>query len=116
LILVMDIREEGLQNSGKKVLWRSFLVFFGVLLVFLFLLIRVWLPSKAVEIAIEIGKLEDQKRALEEENLKLALEITKLKAPERIEKIATTELNMIRSPEIEVIVLEKNYEITNTNH
>ena len=91
---------------GKRLLQIS-LIFFGVLMLFSFLLLRVWMPSKAFEIACEIEVLAQEKESLEDENTKLSLEIASLKTPERIERIATNELNMVRSSEIEVEVIKK---------
>jgi len=48
-----------------------------------------------------------KKESLEEENKKLLIEIAKLKSPERISKIAVTDLNMIRPSKVEVVVLGK---------
>ena len=91
---------------GKKSL-QIFLIFFGVLSVFSILFLRVWIPSKAFEIAYEIEQLTQEKERLEEENTQIALEIARLKTPERIERIAVNELNMVRSSEIEVEVIKK---------
>lgn len=83
------------------------LIFLSILLLFSALLFRIWFSSKAVELAYEIGRLEAEKEALEEENRKLSLEVAKLKSPERISRIATRDLKMIRSSDAEVIVLER---------
>ena len=74
---------------------------------FSILFLRVWIPSKAFEIAYEIEQLTQEKERLEEENTQIALEIARLKTPERIERIAVNELNMVRSSEIEVEVIKK---------
>jgi cell division protein FtsL len=83
------------------------LILLGALLFFSFLLLRVWFSSKAVELVYEIDNLVAQREALEEENRKLSLRIAKLKSPERISRIATTDLRMVRSSDAQVVVLEK---------
>jgi len=91
----------------EKRLGRKVLILLGTLLIFSVLLLRVWFSSKGVELACEVDRLVAEKEALEEENRRLSLEIAKLKSPERISKIATTDLKMIRSSDAEVIVLER---------
>ena len=80
---------------------------FGALLFFSGLLLRIWFLSKAVDLAYETDRLTTQKEALEEENTKLSLEIARLKSPDRISRIATENLGMIRSSDAEVIILER---------
>ncbi len=105
------MRNNRLSNTEQGRFWRRslqiFLIFFGILILFTILLLRVWLPSKAIAIAYEIERLAQEKESLEEENTMLSLEIAKLKTPERIERIAINELNMVRSSEIEVEVINK---------
>ena len=51
--------------------------------------------------------LATQKEALEEENRRLSLEIARLKSPDRISRIATENLGMVRSSDAQVIILER---------
>ena len=80
---------------------------FGALLFFSGLLLRIWFLSKAVDLAYETDRLAIQKETLEEENTKLALKIARLKSPDRISRIATENLNMVRSSDAQVIILER---------
>lgn len=98
---------ERLSNNIWKRLLQIFLIFFGILMLFAFLLLRVWMPAKAFEIACEIEVLAQKKESLEDENMNLSLEIARLKTPNRIERIAINELKMVRSSEIEVEVIKK---------
>ena len=92
-----------LSEKRRKGWKRMLLILLGALLLFPALLLRVWLSSRTVELAYDIGRLQTENRALEEENRKLLLEIARLKSPERISRIAITDLKMIRSSEAEVI-------------
>ena len=83
------------------------LFFFGALLFFSGLLLRIWFLSRAVDLAYEIDHLTTEKESLEEENTKLSLEIARVKSPGRISRIATENLNMVRSSDAEVIILER---------
>lgn len=79
------------------------IVFFVILLLFF----RVWIMSSAVQIACEINSLDQKKENLEEENKRLMIELATLKSPERINKVAIYDLNMVRSPESKIIFLER---------
>lgn len=94
-------------RTNKKKNRKRILVLFCLLLVFPILFLRIWFLSKAVESAYETNLLMTKKESLEEENKKLLIEIAKLKSPERISKIAVTDLNMIRPSKVEVVVLGK---------
>jgi len=99
--------EDSLSGNRRGKQRRKALILLGTLLLFSVLLLRVWFSSKAVELACEVDHLAAEKEALEEENRRLLLEIARLKSPERISKIATTDLGMIRSLDAEVIMLER---------
>ena len=99
--------ENRLSHNRRRKRQRKVLILLGILLIFSVLLLRVWFSSKAVELAYEVDHLAEEKGALEEENRKLSLEVVRLKSPERISRIATTDLKMIRSSDAEVIVLER---------
>ncbi|MBM3213047.1 cell division protein FtsL [Candidatus Poribacteria bacterium] len=95
--MAIDSNREVFSNLENKLVLRGFLIFVAIVVVFSFLLLQVWLPSKAVQIAYDVEQLAKQEKALKEQNTNLALDIARLRAPERIEAIATTELNMVKS-------------------
>ncbi|MBD3182629.1 hypothetical protein GF312_10075 [Candidatus Poribacteria bacterium] len=99
--------EEGIFRSKNWKWLKPLLITLIVLLLFSFLILRVWFSSKAVEIAYEIDGLMDEKKRLEEENKQLSIKIAELESPERISLIAVNELNMVRSTDAEVIILDK---------
>jgi cell division protein FtsL len=99
-----DVEDSSSNNKRRKRRWKA-LILLGTLLLFSVLLLRIWFSSKAVELAYEVDDLAAEKEALEQESRRLLLEIARLKSPERISKIATTDLGMIRSSDAEVIVL-----------
>jgi cell division protein FtsL len=96
-----------LSDSKRKKRRRTLLILLCTSLLFSVFLLHIWFSSKAVELAYEIDRLAAEKEALEEENKRLSLETARLKSPERISRIATTDLDMIRSSDAEVIMLER---------
>jgi cell division protein FtsL len=105
--LLLPNAENSLSSVRNRDRLKVLLFFFGALLFFSGLLLRIWFLSKAVDLAYETDNLTIQKEALEEENRKLSLEIARLKSPDRISRIATENLGMVRSPDAEVIILER---------
>ena len=103
----MRSAKDRLEDRKRKKLRGMFLLFLAVAIVFSALLLRVWISDRAVDLAHEIDYLASEKKSLEEGNRKLALEIARLRSPERISKIAVAQLNMVRSSDTEIIVLEK---------
>ena len=103
----MQNAKHRLGNGKRKKPHKAFLTLLCALLLFFVLLLRVWFSSKAVELACEIDRLAEEKETLEEENRRLSLEAARLKSPERISRIAVADLNMIRSLDAEVIMLER---------
>ncbi len=104
--MLLPNAENGLSLAEKRKRRRILLLLLGALLFFSGLLLRIWFLSKAVDLAYETDRLATQKEALEEENRKLSLEIARLKSPERISRIATEDLGMVRSSDA-VITLER---------
>ena len=96
-----------LSNVRHKNRRRISIVLLCASLLFLVLFLRIWFSSKAVELACEINLLAAEKETLGEDKKKISLEIAKLRSPERITRIATRDLKMIRSSDAEVIELEK---------
>ena len=103
----MRSAKDRLEDRKRKKLRGMFLLFLAVAIVFSALLLRVWISDRAVDLAYEIDCLAAEKKSLEEGNRKLALEIARLRSPERISKIAVAQLNMVRSSDTEIIVLGK---------
>lgn len=99
--------KDRLTNRKRGKLRGILLILFSAVIIVSMLLIRVRLSARAVELAYEIESLAKDKKSLEEGNRKLELEVARLKAPERISKIAVRDLNMVRSAEAEVVTLER---------
>ncbi|HGE72720.1 TPA: cell division protein FtsL [Candidatus Poribacteria bacterium] len=88
--------------------WRKIFAIISIVFVIISLLfLRVWIMSNAVQIACEINSLDQKKEALEEENKKMMIELATLKSPERINKVAIDDLNMVRSSDSKIIFLER---------
>ncbi len=104
--MLLPNAENSLLSVRNRNRLKALLFFFGALLFFSGLLLRIWFLSKAVDLAYEIDGLAVQKEALEEENRRLSLEIARLKSPDRISRIATENLGMVRSSDA-VITLER---------
>jgi cell division protein FtsL len=103
----MRSAKDRLANRKRKKLRGLLLILISTVIVFSALLLRVRLSDRAVELAYEIERLAAERKSLEEENRKLTLEIARLKSPKRISKIAVSDLNMVRAPDAEMVVLEK---------
>lgn len=68
-------------------------------------LVYIWLHVQTVNFSYDIAKTQKQKRELLEMNKKLRIQLANLKSPERIERIALTQLGL-KPPEkgqIEII-------------
>ncbi|MBA4392402.1 MAG: cell division protein FtsL [Desulfobacca sp.] len=68
-------------------------------------LVYIWLHVQTVNFSYDIAKTQKQKRELSEMNKKLRIQLANLKSPERIERIALTQLGL-KPPEkgqIEII-------------
>ncbi len=96
-----------LSSKKRRERQRVVLTVLVVVLVFSVLLLRIWISSKAVELAYDIECLASERKELEEGNRKLSLEIARLRSPQRISRIARGDLKMVRSSDARVIVLEK---------
>ncbi len=69
--------------------------FFSILLVFMFIVVAsvfLWSRLRVVNIGYEISRANEQRSLLMEKNNRLRLELTRLKSPEKIEKVAHEEL------------------------
>ncbi len=103
----MQNAKDRLASRKKRRLRGLLLVLLSAVLIFSMLLLRVRLSARGVELAYDIERLATEKKLLEEESRKLALEVARLKSPERISKIAVNDLKMVRSAGAEVVVLER---------
>ncbi|MEK6532088.1 MAG: cell division protein FtsL [Deltaproteobacteria bacterium] len=80
--------------------------FFSILLVFAFIVVAsvfLWSRLGVVNIGYGISKANEERSALIEKNKRLRLELTRLKSPERIEKVAHEDL-LLSPPTGEQIV------------
>jgi cell division protein FtsL len=57
-------------------------------------LVYIWLHVQTVSFSYDIAKTQKQKRELLEMNKKLRIQLANLKSPERIERIALTQLGL----------------------
>ncbi len=105
-ILAMQTRD--FRNDIKRRRQQRFLIFvLGCLAVLSLLFLRIWMLSDAVKIAYEINELDVKKRVLQKDNDKILVEIDQLKSLDRINEIATKKLNMVRSSDTKVILIER---------
>ena len=89
---------------------KNTLIVFGLFLMLVILVTSViifYISNNIVltELGYKLIKLENDKIALEEENKKLELTVETLSALDRIEKIASNHLGMIRPKEVKFIAL-----------
>ena len=63
--------------------------------IMLFSLVYIWSRVQVVQIGYDIGELQRQQKDLKTDNQKLKMEISVLKSPERIEKLAVEKLKMV---------------------
>ena len=91
-------------EARQRQLWRS-LAIGGVLVVVL--LFSAWQKVELVQHGYRIQRLQHLQAVEEEINRRLRLEIETLRAPERIEKMAKEELNLVAPPRDQAIVIER---------
>jgi cell division protein FtsL len=70
------------------------------------LLLVAWEHSQWREIEFERNRLQQERAASEAENRHLRLELETLRAPDRIEKLALRDLNLVAPKETEAVVLQ----------
>jgi len=101
------LREESNSKGRAKERKLKQILFFSLFLLFLIggSLFYVWSRIQVIQYGYEISKALKEERALQEINKRLRLEITMLKSYERIEKIATEELRMVKPKADQVIVI-----------
>lgn len=91
---------------------------FLVLVIFITFVVVFYISSNIIltELGYKLIKLEDDRITLEEENKKLELTVETLSALDRIAKIASTRLGMIRPKEVRFIALNPTPEINSRNN
>lgn len=103
-----DIRNNPIVREVDKVrqreLWRSAAV--GVFLVFV-LLFSAWQHFELLQLGYRIEQMQEELARELEINRHLKLEIETLKAPDRIERIATEQLDLVAPGSEEAIVIER---------
>ena len=97
--IVREVDEE-----RNKELWQS--VGIGIVLV-LVLMFSAWQHFEFLRHGYRLEQMQRQRAAEEEINRHLRLEIETLRAPQRIEKLATDRLGMVAPGAGEAIVLER---------
>jgi|SRR5690242_16520536 cell division protein FtsL len=96
------IRE--VDEARQRQLWRSMLI--GVFLAVV-LLFSAWQHFELVRHGYRIERMQQERAAEEEINRQLRLEIETLRAPRRIEKIATEQLHLVAPARDQAIVIER---------
>lgn len=88
----------------QRELWRSAAV--GVFLVFV-LLFSAWQHFELLQLGYRIEQMQQERAREQVINRHLKLEIETLQAPERIERIATEQLDLVPPGSDEAIVIER---------
>ena len=91
-------------EARQKQLWRSAGV--AILLVGI-VLFSVWQHFVLLQHGYRIEEMQQQRAAEEEINRQLRLEIATLRAPRRIERIATQQLHLVAPSREQAIVIER---------
>jgi cell division protein FtsL len=91
-------------QARQRQLWRS--VAIGLFLVVV-LLFSAWQHFELLRHGYQIERMQQERAAEEEVNRHLRLEIETLKAPKRIEKIATEQLHLVAPSRGRAIVIER---------
>ncbi len=91
-------------KARQRELWRSAAV--GVFLVFV-LLFSAWQHFELLQLGYRIEQRQQERAREMEINRHLRLEIETLQAPDRVERIATEQLDMVTPGSDEAIVLER---------
>ena len=91
-------------EARQRQLWRS--VGIGMFLVVV-LLFSAWQHFELLRHGYQIERMQQERAAEEEINRNLRLEIETLRAPQRIEKIATEKLHLVAPRHGQAIVIER---------
>lgn len=98
---------ESISVKKKKIYIKSNIILFTLILLIIIVdcLFYVWSRIQVIDIGYKISNELTRGKRLAEDNKKLKLEIAMLKSYNRIEKIATQELKMIKLNPNQVIVI-----------
>ena len=91
-------------RERHREMWRSTLI--GVFLVAV-LLFSAWQHFELLRHGYQIERMQQERAAEEEINRHLTLEVETLRAPRRIEKIATEQLHLVAPARGQAIVIER---------
>jgi len=91
-------------QTRQRQLWRSMAI--GIFLVVV-LLFSAWQHFELLRHGYQIERMQQERTAEEEVNRHLRLEIETLRAPRRIEKIATEQLHLVAPSRDQAIVIER---------
>src|ERR687890_1142447 len=91
-------------EARQRQLWRSMAI--GMFLVGV-LLFSAWQHFELVRHGYQIERMQQERATEEEVNRHLRLEIETLRAPKRIEKIATEQLHLVAPSRGQAIVIER---------
>jgi cell division protein FtsL len=91
-------------EARQRQLWRSMAI--GMFLVVV-LLFSAWQHFELLRHGYQIERMQQERAAEEEINRHLRLEIETLRAPRRIEKIATEQLHLVAPSRDQAIVIER---------
>jgi cell division protein FtsL len=91
-------------EARQRQLWRSMGI--GMLLVVV-LLFSAWQHFELLRHGYQIERMQQERAAEEDINRHLRLEIETLRAPRRIEKIATEQLHLVAPSRDQAIVIER---------
>ena len=93
-----------IDEARQRQLWRSIAI--GIFLVAV-LLFSAWQHFELVRHGYRIERMQQERATEEEINRQLRLEIESLRAPRRIEKIATEQLHLVAPTRDQAIVIER---------
>ena len=91
-------------EARQRQLWRSMLI--GILLVAV-LLFSAWQHFELLRHGYQIERMQQERAAEEDVNRHLRLEIETLRAPKRIEQVATQQLHLVSPNRDQAIVIER---------
>ena len=93
-----------IDQARQRQLWRSVAIGGALVVVLLF---SAWQHFQLVRHGYEMERMLQERAAEEEINRRLHLEVETLRAPKRIEEIATRELHLIAPSRDQAIVIER---------
>ena len=93
-----------LDDARQRQLWRSMAIGFFLVAVLLF---SAWQHFELLRHGYIVERMQQERAAEEEVNRHLRLEIETLRAPKRIERIATEQLHLVAPARGQAIVIER---------